>query len=208
MVDRSSVVVIGIDPSLTATGVCVVRDGKEALTKSFGTGPGEPMPARLAYIRRVLLDYVVPERPALVAMESETFGQQSQSATAAVQWTYQLALWETVQTGPLRFGPVFRFLSVNPAHVKKWLGAKKKDEVLLQIFKRYGREFKDDNEADAYAIAMIGAAFLPYEMTGSAWPETTKPQREVLEKLRQTGLVWESSRAPAKKSKKAKRAAL
>jgi crossover junction endodeoxyribonuclease RuvC len=34
-------------------------------------------------------------------------------------------------------------------------GTSKKQEMLLQIYKRYGVEFNDDNAADAYALARL-----------------------------------------------------
>jgi crossover junction endodeoxyribonuclease RuvC len=37
-------------------------------------------------------------------------------------------------------------------------GTSKKQEMLLQIYKRWGVEFNDDNAADAYALARLAGS--------------------------------------------------
>lgn len=54
-------------------------------------------------------------------------------------------------------------IEVPPATLKKFVtgrGNSKKQDMLLGIYKRWGREFRDDNEADAYALARVGQAYL------------------------------------------------
>jgi Holliday junction resolvasome RuvABC endonuclease subunit len=49
-------------------------------------------------------------------------------------------------------------LQVPPMTLKKYAtgkGTSKKQEMLLQIYKRWGVEFNDDNAADAYALARL-----------------------------------------------------
>lgn len=49
----------------------------------------------------------------------------------------------------------------RPTAVKKFAtgsGAAKKNEILLQVYKRWGVEYKDDNLADAYTLARIAEA--------------------------------------------------
>jgi crossover junction endodeoxyribonuclease RuvC len=49
-------------------------------------------------------------------------------------------------------------LQIPPMTLKKYAsgkGTSKKQEMLLQIYKRYGVEFNDDNAADAYALARL-----------------------------------------------------
>mgnify|MGYP001619177897 FL=1 len=143
-------------------------------------------------------------RPVLVSVESEAFGMgfRQDLDPAAIQAVVQVLLWEQRDT--------LRFLSVNPSRLKKYIGAKGKDEVLLQVYKRYGREFRDHNIADAYVLAMIGLDVLHYERRGDLWPEVTKPQQEVLDALLVEGFLWErlpESRGAKKRAVKAARAA-
>jgi crossover junction endodeoxyribonuclease RuvC len=49
---------------------------------------------------------------------------------------------------------------VPPMTLKKYAAGKgnaKKQEMLLQIYKRWGIEFNDDNAADSYALARLAA---------------------------------------------------
>jgi Holliday junction resolvasome RuvABC endonuclease subunit len=49
-------------------------------------------------------------------------------------------------------------LMIPPMTLKKYAtgkGTSKKQEMLMQIFKRWGVEFNDDNAADAYALARL-----------------------------------------------------
>ena len=51
-------------------------------------------------------------------------------------------------------------LQIPPMTLKKFAsgkGTSKKQEMLLQIYKRYGVEFNDDNAADAYALARVAS---------------------------------------------------
>jgi Holliday junction resolvasome RuvABC endonuclease subunit len=52
-------------------------------------------------------------------------------------------------------------LVVPPMTLKKYAtgkGTSKKQEMLLQIYKRWGIEFSDDNAADAYALARLAGS--------------------------------------------------
>lgn len=52
-------------------------------------------------------------------------------------------------------------LVVPPLTLKKYAtgkGTSKKQEMLLQIYKRWGVEFNDDNAADAYALARLSGS--------------------------------------------------
>jgi Holliday junction resolvasome RuvABC endonuclease subunit len=51
-------------------------------------------------------------------------------------------------------------LQIPPMTLKKYAtgkGTSKKQEMLLQIYKRWGVEFNDDNAADAYALARLAS---------------------------------------------------
>jgi hypothetical protein len=56
----------------------------------------------------------------------------------------------------------------------------------LAVYKRWGVELRDDNQADAFGLAKIGAAYLDVEMCETA------AQREVIANLKSP---------PAKKAK-------
>ena len=68
-------------------------------------------------------------------------------------------------------------LIVAPSMLKKYVTGKgtgvQKNQMLLNIYKKWGIEFTDDNAADAYGLAKIA----------SGWAETAY-EKEVLEKLK------------------------
>lgn len=189
-------VVVGVDPSLTATGVCRMAGldgGVEGAVTTFNTEPKDSRPWRFIRQRERLRAFLEASRVGsslLVAMESEVWTHRADQASdsAAIQALYQVLLYELREEWLRAGGPVLGYLPVNPSQVKKWLGAKGKDEVLLQVYKRYGREFRDHNQADAFTIAAIGQAYLLARDGGEdRW---TQPQREVLDKLLSKPLPW------------------
>jgi Holliday junction resolvasome RuvABC endonuclease subunit len=55
------------------------------------------------------------------------------------------------------------YLIVSPAEVKKFATGKskaEKNQMLKECLRRFKQDFNDDNEADAYILAMIGRAYV------------------------------------------------
>lgn len=70
---------------------------------------------------------------------------------------------------------------VPPTSLKKFVTGKgnaKKNEMLLGVFKRWGVEFTDDNEADSYALARLAQA-----IDTANTSDLPKFQQEVIEGL-------------------------
>lgn len=76
-----------------------------------------------------------------------------------------------------------RLVEVNPQQLKKYvLGSgkgQKKDQMRLGVYKLWGFEHESDDVVDAYALAQIGLA-----LRGSPQGHVTKPQQEVLQKVK------------------------
>jgi len=195
-------IVVGIDPSLTATGIVVAKSGVMQSSQLVSSGPDIHRPQRLVDLRQGVLACLEGLGSVeVIVMESEVFGMVHQaSEQGQVQGVLQVAVFEYLKTRPQG-----HFLSVNPSVLKKWLGAKGKDEVLLQVYKRYGQEFRDHNLADAFALAVIGEAYASYVLDGKTWPEWTKSHLEVLDKLQATGFPWERAEGPVRKARRPRR---
>jgi crossover junction endodeoxyribonuclease RuvC len=72
-------------------------------------------------------------------------------------------------------------LIVPPTSLKKFVtgrGNAKKNEMLLGVYKQWGVEFSDDNQADAFALEKFGLAYL------GATLELHKYQIEAIEAVR------------------------
>lgn len=157
-------VTIGIDQSLTGFALTVLslEDPQKHLTwvyKSpyFGI-------ERLVDIRQWLIDtlnYVEMEiemNIVDIAMEGTVLQSQAALVLGELSATVRLAIYDLFDEGDQRRYP----LKVPPMTLKKYAAGKgnaKKQEMLLQIYKRWGVEFNDDNAADSYALARLVGKF-------------------------------------------------
>lgn len=149
-------VAVGIDQSLTGFALSVVsvefpQQHKTWVFKSEFRGT-----QRLADIRNWLQDmwllfalkgWIVKD----VAMEGTVLASQSALVLGELSATVKLTLWDK-SILPLQ---------IPPMTLKKYAAGKgtaKKQEMLLQIYKRWGVEFNDDNAADAYALARLATS--------------------------------------------------
>jgi Holliday junction resolvasome RuvABC endonuclease subunit len=154
---------IGIDQSLTGFALSAVNttDPTQHITwvyKSpyFGV-------ERLADIRQWLTDHFeyLEEQGAIfqdIAMEGTVLASYAALVLGELSATVRLAIFDYFDEDDDRRFP----LKVPPMTLKKYASGKgnaKKQEMLLQIYKRWGIEFNDDNAADAYGLARMAAEF-------------------------------------------------
>jgi hypothetical protein len=157
-IKRDASVSIGIDQSLTGFALTILSndDPTHYITwvyKSpyFGI-------ERLVDIRQWLVDtlgyaeehWVVQD----LGMEGTVLASQAALVLGELSATVRLAIFDFFEEGDDRRFP----LKVPPMTLKKYAAGKgnaKKQEMLLQIFKRWGIEFNDDNAADSYALARL-----------------------------------------------------
>lgn len=144
-------VFIGIDPSLTATGICVLdQAGAEILRVTFGekTKRGvERLDAMDLYLHQFMARWRAV--PALVAVEGYSFGSFSGRE--------RLGEWGGVLRLCLHRLD-FPYVEVPPTTLKKFVtgaGNAKKNQMLLGVYKKWGVTCADDNEADSYALAQF-----------------------------------------------------
>lgn len=155
-IPKGQLLTVGIDQSLTGFALCSldIEEPTNYLTwvyKSpyFGV-------ERLADIRDWLtdtLDYLEESWTIQdVAMEGTVLASQAALVLGELSATVRLAIYDYFDDE--RKYP----LKVPPMTLKKFAAGKgnaKKQEMLLQIYKRWGVEFNDDNAADAYALARL-----------------------------------------------------
>lgn len=94
-----------------------------------------------------------------IAMEGTVLASQSALVLGELSATVKLTLWDYFidydHQDWLRTP-----LLIPPMTLKKYAAGKgnaKKQEMLMQIYKRWGIEFNDDNAADSYALARVAA---------------------------------------------------
>ena len=91
-----------------------------------------------------------------IAMESPFLGSPSTLPLSELAAAVKLFLYTHFDGTPNLRTP----LVVPPMTLKKYAtgkGTSKKQEMLLQMYKRWGVEFNDDNAADSYALARLAS---------------------------------------------------
>ncbi|MGI6351406.1 MAG: hypothetical protein ACOX6M_10255 [Armatimonadota bacterium] len=155
---------VGIDPSLTSTGVVMLDDDAEIIDSRVIKSRQKDA-ARLIEIENALWELL----PNYVALEGYAMGSRyGREAAGELGGVIRRALYLQGST----------YVVVPPASLKKFAakGNAKKDEVRLEVYKRWGVEFETNDEVDAYVLARIAYA----KFHGD---DLIKRQQEVIDKL-------------------------
>ena len=149
-------VVIGIDQSLTGFAFSAVSlDDPSKHTTWVYKSPYFGI-ERLVDIRTWLDDHLhyVDEKHEIedLAMEGTVLASHAALVLGELSATVRLTIYDFFDDDRKYI------LKVPPMTLKKFAAGKgnaKKQEMLLQIYKRWGLEFTDDNAADAYALGRL-----------------------------------------------------
>lgn len=163
--------VMGLDLSLTGTGVVVLDRAGAPLHAETVSCKFVGM-ARLAFIRGRIGELLSRHRPALVCVEGYSFASRQSHAHALGELGGVIRL--------LLHRNDFIYKDVPPSTLKKFVTGKgnaAKDEVMMNVYKRWGWEMRDNNQADAYGLARIALALEGEDKNLIA------TQREVIELL-------------------------
>jgi len=159
MTDKSPVTVpayVGLDISLTGTGFSVKR-GSELQIETVKTTP-KTHPndlERLQYIRGRLME-LVPNDTRMVCVE-DFFVPRKASQMGAAKGLIMAGTLVRVAL----FERGLPFYVVSPGQLKKFATGKgngPKSIVVREVYKRWGVDAKDDNQADACVLAHIAEA--------------------------------------------------
>lgn len=141
--------ILGIDPSLTSTGLCVI-DHNGALIESTTLGSKKTGPARLIELRDALDAYFKRTMPTVCALEGYSFGSKH-AREAVAEWggLIRVLLYEwKIPT-----------LIVPPMTLKKFVlpsaGNLQKNRIALESYKRWNVSFQTDDECDAHALSQL-----------------------------------------------------
>lgn len=178
----NKIISVGIDLSLTGTGVVILEDGKlmeQKLIKSKPTANGTPKDEvkRIQKIVEEVQDSIIYHKGKIQVAVIEGLAFMVRNATALVQLS---AL--NYMTRAMLMEYDIPFIIVAPTSLKKFItgnGAAKKDVMLIETYKRYGVTLLDDNVCDAYGLAQVGLALF-----GGNSKQTIKLQEEVLSLLK------------------------
>lgn len=164
---------LGVDLSLTGTGIALLVDGEMTFNKSIkskklGDTPTDEV-TRLASISDEVMEIVDEHQPDMVVLEGIAFMARNTTALA------QLAgLSYLVRHGLLQRGK--GFIIVAPTSLKKFVTGKgncPKDVIMLEIYKRWDVSILDNNVADAFGLAHVGMSVIDKDY------KSTEFQKEV-----------------------------
>jgi Holliday junction resolvasome RuvABC endonuclease subunit len=147
-------IAVGIDPSLTCTGVALIG-GDEVITRRvFSPNLGASLEARRLRIRRAIEGILapIPPRVAVSVIEVPHSRQQfgAQNERVALYWFLVDQL--------LARGPVVEVAPAQRAKLATGNGRATKDDVVAAIRTAFpGERVPDDNVADALSLAWAGA---------------------------------------------------
>ena len=165
---------LGIDPSLTATGIVVLDDHANVFMQTVITSKHKGT-KRLVDLREQTkkeLGGITPAKMITVFIERYSFGSRLGQAFSIGEWGGVLRALLSV----MKFKEV---IEVSPQTLKKFItgrGNVQKDMILKEVFKKWGVDFDDDNLADSYGLARMNWSRDNMDLL-------TKADKEVIEKV-------------------------
>ena len=165
---RTGKIALGIDQSLTGFALTALMVDDPTVYQTWVYKSDKKGVARLADIRWWLMDKFdeIAKNGDIenIAMEGTVLASQAALVLGELAATVKLACWDYFDSNVNRYVPYpdhMRVpLQIAPMTLKKYAAGKgnaKKQEMLMQIYKRWGIEFNDDNAADSYALARLAS---------------------------------------------------
>lgn len=147
--------VIGIDPSLTATGVADADGGLHTIASKPDDGTVADRARRIATITAHLRPHRLTDAH-LVVIEGPAFSRQGQAGVHL-----RAGLWWRI-VGLLHSAGV-PVAEVSPSALKKYATGKgnaDKSDMRMALYKRAGLDVSSDDEVDAWWLRQMGLAHL------------------------------------------------
>jgi crossover junction endodeoxyribonuclease RuvC len=169
--------IVGLDLSMCESGITVWNNGR---TESFlvkSKRPKDNSPVNeLKRILKIVSDieeYLVGKEIELVLIENLAFCARNTSALVQLS-ALNYMIRETCYSHDIKF------ILVAPATAKKFATGKgnaKKDQMMLEVYKRWGMSFSDNNLCDSYVLAKMGESLINIK-------KNTKEQEECIKLLK------------------------
>lgn len=141
--------ILGLDLSLTETGWYDLRTDTSGLIRPPKDVRGTP---RLDHIEKQLTALFRDLKPACVVVEGYAMGAKGQ--------VFQIGEWGGIARLTIYRMGIDVFV-ISPMTLKKFVSGKgnsEKQMMLLATYKRWGREFSNNNLCDAFGLALMGLA--------------------------------------------------
>lgn len=148
--------ILAIDQSLTETGYWIDNE----INGTIKTNSKDNIIKRLIVIREKLKELLINENPNIVVMENYSFGSTNTKFTftaGEVGGMIKLLMYDNN----------IEVVLVAPTLLKKYVcgkGNAKKEQILLQAYKRFNKEFSNNNLCDAFCLNVFYQNFLNNEV--------------------------------------------
>ena len=164
---------LGLDPSLTSFGVAVILPGR---VLSWNWGPALRGAERLDWYDAQVAELLGEHGGGAACLEDYAHARANQAhQLGELGGVLRLALWRSK----------VRHWAVAPATLKKAITSKgvgPKSAMTLALYKRFGVEVVDDDQADAVGCALVAAHL------SEGLPSLTKEQQAAMAKARPMGV--------------------
>lgn len=155
--------VVGLDPSLSGTGVSVLDETGTLVEMSVISSPaqGTKVADRISRFSKLIvpvMEIIDRRRPVVVCIEGYSMGSNMPGTLDRVEYG-GLLRWSLITAG-------FPVHEVGPLTLKKFAtgkGAGDKTAVIAHLTQRYGVICRSDNEYDAYALSRIAMQIAGFE---------------------------------------------
>lgn len=176
---------IGIDQSLTGFAMTAINNSNPSAYETWVFKSDKHGVRRLSNIQWWMeskFDFLDQQRCRItdIAMEGTVLASHSALKLGELAGMVKLSIWNYFDgnlNSVIPFDDHIRTpLQVPPMTLKKYATGKgnaKKQEMLMQIYKRWNIEFNDDNAADSYALARLAAGVA-----------TTEVEKNIVEQLK------------------------
>jgi Holliday junction resolvasome RuvABC endonuclease subunit len=169
--DLKGGVSIGIDQSYSGFAITAIDNQGNYYTevmKIEGVGV-----ERLHKARAFMLGFVSRYIVEAIAIEGYAFGSQMANMAGELGGMIRLALYDNYRFAT----PEAAFpLVVPPTSLKKYITGKgrvDKNQILLNVYKKWGVEFNNDNAADSYGLARIARNAHDFEYEKEVYDKLT-----------------------------------
>lgn len=172
--------VMGIDPSLSSTGLIVLANGSGEVVFHTAIKSKENGPARWLEIEDSIRDIIKKLKPNLVCIEGYGFNSHSGNVQAELGGIIRRRLYKDC----------IYYIEVAPNQLKKFASGKgntQKEFMPLEVHKRWGVQFPTHDETDAYVLARIAEAIELALQDESNLKRYTQFQQEIIRELSPKG---------------------
>lgn len=167
---------LGCDLSLTGSGLVVIDANYKIIDSTLLSTPLTGV-ERLAFLKKKFVDFISNYKITQAAVEGGAYNE--------IGRIYQIGQWAGV-AHLILFENNISFFEVPPLRVKKYVSGQgrkvTKQLVILDVYKQFKEEIRDDNIADAYVLSRI-ARDLYFFVNHPDMLSTTSYRKEILEKI-------------------------